>query len=611
MNTFKKGERVNVLLDETHNMVDDPIKHPATFVGEHADGKWADVDLDTEHTGKTRRLSVPLSIISKVAALLLFALLSFSPRAQAQFEGYVGLQTVATQFSNQTCTGSAQTFSVPNLGQISHQASATTNAGSFLMEIDGVDNIGTAYRISQNPVTFANTGGTSYVAQAYGYYAVIRISITCSAAATFSLSYSGGQTAFNVIAGAPGTTPVPVGGITNNVQGVVASQQSASTVNPIINGSVQSPINSGLLTAGVDNFGIQQTSVPSGGSGQFTIGVVPTPTVNTETAVAFDANFADVGAGTSILAPWTCQPVTGNSACAGSSGASIATLANAPAGQVLRRSYSNASTGGGAGGELNAIVLFSGTATFRQGNTNGVAVNAYPGNTLAGSTMIGAARCSGTTPCTITSVTDTQGNTWLPVVSTTRNGTQVSGLFIFVSPNLSTAAANTVTFTVGTGAVAGTTVVELTGTTPSQLVNPAIANLADQVGQQVVRLDAQSPNQFNCNVALSTNTTLQCQAAPTTINGVNARLYVTDFQINTTVAGTTSTLQLKTGTGTNCGTGTLNLSAITYADTVIGLTNVIGFRTPLVAPTQNAVCVTQAGAAAGTTTVEIHGFIAP
>jgi hypothetical protein len=545
-----------------------------------------------------------------LAAVLTLAGLLFPAELRAQFVGYTGLQTVSAQFSSQLCTGSAQTFAVQNFGQISHQASATTTAGSFLMEIDGVDNVGTVYRISLNPVTFANAGGTSYIAQGYGYYAKTQISVTCSTGATFSLSYSGGQGAYNLLLGAPGTTPVSVGPLTNNVQGVVATQQSASGVNPLVNGSVQTAINSGLLTAGVDNFGIQQTTVPNGANGQFTIGVVPTPTVSTETAVAFDANFADIGAGTFILAPWTCQPVTGNTVCASNGPPSIATLANAQAGQVLRRSYSNATTGGGAGGELNAIVLFSGNATFRQGNV-GIPTTAFAGNTLAGSTMIGAARCAGTTPCTVTSVTDTQGNTWLPVVSTVRSGTQVSGLILYVSPNLSTAAANTVTWTVGSGSLAGAVIIELTGTTPSQLVNPAIQNIADAIGNQVMRLDAQAPNQFACNVTLTTNTTTQCQAAPTTVAGVNVRLYVTDFQINTTTAGTATTLTLKTGTGSNCGTGTLNLSAIAYPNTTIALTNVLGARTPLVAPTQNAVCVTQAGTTPGTSVVEIRGFLAP
>src|SRR5208282_5591115 len=121
---------------------------------------------------------------------------------------------------------------------------------------------------------------------------------------------------------------------------------------------------------------------------------------------------------------------------------------------------------------------------------------------------------------------------------------------------------------------------------------------------QLVTLDAQFPNQFVCTVTLSTNTTTLCQAAPTTVNNIAVRAYVTDFQINTTTGGTTSTIQLKTGTGSNCGTGTANLSAITYTNTVAAVTSVIGMRTPLFTPLQTEICATQAGAVAGTSVVE-------
>jgi hypothetical protein len=153
---------------------------------------------------------------------------------------------------------------------------------------------------------------------------------------------------------------------------------------------------------------------------------------------------------------------------------------------------------------------------------------------------------------------------------------------------------------------------ELTGTTTAGLTQPAISVQADPTGAQIARQDAQFPNQFVCNVTLSTLTTTQCQAAPTVINNVPVRAYVTDFQINTPASGgTTTTLQLKTGTGSNCGTGTANLSAITYGNNTAGLVTITGLRTPLFAPLQSEVCVTQAGTTANTSTIEIHGFFAP
>jgi len=389
------------------------------------------------------------------------------------------------------------------------------------------------------------------------------------------------------------------------IQGIVTQQQSAATVLPLINGSLQPTLNANFNAVGVDNFNLTQSNIP-GALGTYTIGTVPTPTVSGEVALSFDANFADLGSGTVILAPWVCQPVQGNSACTSNGPPALATLNGAQTGQTMRRFYSNP---GGGGTELNAIVLSSASGTtWRQGTTGTTSV-AFTSNTLAGSLLISALRCG--TACTINSVTDTQGNSWVPIVSATRGAGQQSGLYVYVSQQLSTAAADTITWTVGSGTSAGMMISEFTGVTPAQLVALAISNAADQIGNQVERLDAVGINQFSCSVTLSTNTTTQCQPPPTTIAGVPARLYITDFQINTTVAGTATTLQLKTGTGASCAGATANLSAILYPNTTVGIQNILGTRTPLVAPIQSAVCVTQAGTTAGTSLVEIRGFLAP
>jgi hypothetical protein len=87
------------------------------------------------------------------------------------------------------------------------------------------------------------------------------------------------------------------------------------------------------------------------------------------------------------------------------------------------------------------------------------------------------------------------------------------------------------------------------------------------------------------------------------------RAYVTDVQVNTTTAAA-GFIQLKTGTGTNCGTGTANLSAILYSAATVNLQSFLDFRTPLFAPLQTAVCVTQTGTPA-TVVVEVHGYFAP
>lgn len=619
MGNFKKGERVKVLLDETHNLVHDPASlftdaeekgHDAVFVSEHLDGQWADVDLEKEHAGGTRRLSVPLSMISKTAALLLFALLSLCPReTQAQFVGFTGLQTVSSPLAtNVTCTGGQQSFSPSNLGQISHQASATSSATSFTLEIDGTDNVNATYRISNPAISFANASTTSYIAQGFGYYAKITIVVSCTAGSTFSLSYSGGQSAYSQLIGAPGSTPVGITGAVGQVQGIVTQQQSGAAVNPIVNGSLQSPINANFTSFGLDNFNINVANInASGVATTYTVDSVPPPTTANEVAFAWIAGFTDISTGTPpILSPWQTIAAMG---CGDNSAPCAAFLPGATSGTALQMTYTQLS--GVASNQITAITLLSKGTTLVQGRTTGSNVLGFLGNTTAGNALMAAARCTGTTPCTISSVTDTQGNTWLPVTSLTRSGSRASGLFVYMSTTAAAAAADTITFTAGTGTVAGIEIAEFSGFTSSTLVQPAVSNQGDAIGGQVVRLDAQFPNQFTCSVTLSTNTTTQCQIAPTTINTVPVRLYVTDIQVSTTVAGTTSSVQVKTGTGSNCATGTANLSAITYSTVTLGLQNVLGARTPLVAPLQSAVCVTQTGGAAGTATIELRGFLAP
>src|SRR6266851_5244587 len=95
------GQRVKVLLTETHGTPetddDTVVEHAAKFVRMHRDGEWADVELDREHRGGTRLLSVPLSRIVAAAALLFLLL---AAPARAQFIGYTSPQTVNQQIFN-------------------------------------------------------------------------------------------------------------------------------------------------------------------------------------------------------------------------------------------------------------------------------------------------------------------------------------------------------------------------------------------------------------------------------------------------------------------------------------------------------------------------------
>lgn len=114
-------------------------------------------------------------------------------------------------------------------------------------------------------------------------------------------------------------------------------------------------------------------------------------------------------------------------------------------------------------------------------------------------------------------------------------------------------------------------------------------------------------NPWNCTVTLSSNTTTQCQAAPST--GKN---YVTGFIMNTTTGGTTgSTIQPIMGTGSNCGSSTANLSAIAYPNTSVAVVGVAYTITPLIPTALFAICFKQAGGTAGTTVVEAYGINVP
>jgi hypothetical protein len=116
--------------------------------------------------------------------------------AQGQF---VSLSTVAaTLASATTCTGSPQLFitsqGIPNfrnLGQTSHLATATSTAAQFQMEIDGIDSLGNVFRLSDLQLGVPSSARGGLVVTASGYMTNIQVAVTCSAGATFSVSYSG------------------------------------------------------------------------------------------------------------------------------------------------------------------------------------------------------------------------------------------------------------------------------------------------------------------------------------------------------------------------------------------------------------------------------------
>jgi len=124
------------------------------------------------------------------SALLSLAALCFPASLRAQFIGYTTPQTVQqTLATNTSCTGAAQTFAFPNLGQTQHAIimqitvapmvsskafiEGSTDAISFTRISDELDNINLA------------------TLTASGYYPLTRANVTCSVGANFSLFYSG------------------------------------------------------------------------------------------------------------------------------------------------------------------------------------------------------------------------------------------------------------------------------------------------------------------------------------------------------------------------------------------------------------------------------------
>jgi len=137
--------------------------------------------------------------ISQVLLVLAAAAVALPFPAKAQYNGSVSLLTVAsTVATGVTCTGTPQNFTtsqnIPNfrnLGQTSHLATATSNASAFQMEIDGIDNLGNVFRLSDLQLGVPASAKGGLVVTASGYMPNIQISVTCTALATFSISYSG------------------------------------------------------------------------------------------------------------------------------------------------------------------------------------------------------------------------------------------------------------------------------------------------------------------------------------------------------------------------------------------------------------------------------------
>jgi hypothetical protein len=134
----------------------------------------------------------------------------------------------------------------------------------------------------------------------------------------------------------------------------------------------------------------------------------------------------------------------------------------------------------------------------------------------------------------------------------------------------------------------------------------------DAYGVQYMRLD--HPNRIRCtadNIAASLTELTGCG-----VPGASLSIYITNL-IAVSTTTTAGTFQVRYGTGTNCGTGTVAIfppvsTSRTYglpaSNAATGPFNLPLF-TPVKIPANNAVCVI--GAATNTTNIIITGFIAP
>ena len=463
-----------------------------------------------------------------------------------------------------------------------------------------------------SPLTIPASGAVYVSSTAIAAPKVAIQIVQTAACATTSVEVTAVVTAVSVVS--PLVTTVSNSQTTftgNNVQGISPTGGASSQIYPVLVSGAGPPTNGNFLQTGIDTFNpMSELSGLAGTGGLHTLGRIPTPTQSVpETAVIIWSGNSGTCGSFSYPAGWV--QLGSNSI-----GMNVNTFFPSVGGQAFTQSLTGGCTYTGSA-QLSTVINFNSTgvkALQSQGVAFG-AVGLLAGNNCAGCAVVVGANCTGAAACGISSITDTLGMSWKQLTALQDPGIGggfASALTVWVNTSANPGGADTIT-PVAIGAPAGLTLFTMNAVTPASLVQQQIPLETDTLGAQVIRQDALGSNQVTCNVTLSTNTTTQlanCSQA-TTVNGVAVRFYITDIQLNTTTAGTATTVSLVTGTGTNCGTGTTSLTAMNYPNTVVGIQNIVGYRTPLVTPLQTAVCAIQAGTTAGTTVVEVHGFLAP
>lgn len=265
-------------------------------------------------------------------------------------------------------------------------------------------------------------------------------------------------------------------GVTGNVQGVTATGTNGTPVLPVITSSVGPATNAGFNNVGIDTF---STQVLTYGSGNVTIAFSPpTPTKTTETAIAFTWNLNTGGGGWSVLSPWTCIAST-----------TCGTTSNEPNGAFLNNfssvnleKYTNGNANGAAGPATTIFVAVNNSPTFRQAAQANSNPLAFGGNTASGSTLMTAIVWSGASSG-VCSVADGQGNIWRQLTASFSTSGTTSGLAVWASTTTSSAAAESITATMCSGATfGGQEILELSSLTPAALNQPNQPLTSDPAG---------------------------------------------------------------------------------------------------------------------------------
>lgn len=403
-------------------------------------------------------------------------------------------------------------------------------------------------------------------------------------------------------------------GNNGQVQGVVAPLANGALVNPIIPGGLTNPINGNFLPEGLDNFGGNSVLA---GPASYSRGTVPRPSTSGEFALAFTGNAVDSSSAfIGLNSGWGCIPApppTGG--CSNSAAGSIMlTYSNVLPNTTLQQT----ATAPLAINVPTIFAVFKNTPVIGAHNVTGsnAGTGLAVGSTNAGSVMVVGIICNQNTgqtlPNCVTNIASALGLTYVQLTTVQGDPTKATpAASLWIATSLSPGGSETVTPTLNTLTLTVQVYgLELRGLSAASLNQPTIPNQADTIGNEIIRLDAQAPNQWRCTTTLTTNATQTCLSAPATVNGVPVRAYVTDMQINTTTAATgASTISFSAAVA--CASGPVAISAINYPNIAIGITSQSGYRTPLVAPLQQAVCATQGGGVAGTSVVELRGFFAP